>query len=250
MPTATFRFYAELNDFLPEHQRRVDFEHRFGAHETIKHIIETLGVPHTEVDLILADGESVDFGYRVPDGAQMSIYPVFESLNIAQISRVRPKPLRELRFVLDIHLGKLAAYLRLLGFDCLYRNDFEDQELAEISSQQKRILLTRDRGLLKRGQVTHGYCVRTKDPQKQIQEIIQRFDLADLARPFSRCAHCNGLLRPVPKAEVFDRLEPKTKLYYDEFQICQNCDQIYWKGSHFRHMEGFIEDIIEKGARP
>ncbi len=244
MPQATFRFYAELNDFLPRNQQKVDFVYQFGGHETVKHIIESLGVPHTEVDLILVNGESVDFGSKMRDQDRVSVYPVFESLNIEQVSQVRPKPLREPRFVLDNHLGKLAGYLRHLGFDTLYRNDFDDPELAEISSERGRILLTRDRGLLKRSLVTHGYCVRSKHPRKQIKEVMDRFDLVSLAAPFSRCARCNGLLHPVPKAEVFDRLESKTKLYFDEFRICEDCEQIYWKGSHFYLMKRFIDQIL------
>ncbi len=246
MPQATFRFYAELNDLLPRNRQRVDFEFAFDGHETVKHLIETLGVPHTEVDLILLNGESVGFDCQVQDGDRVSVYPVFESMDIKAISQVRPEPLREPRFVLDNHLGKLATYLRLLGFDTIYRNDFDDQELAEISSHDRRILLTRDRGLLKRSQVTHGYCVRAKDPKRQVREILQRFDLRGLAEPFARCARCNGLLEPVPKAEVYHRLEPKTKLYFEEFRICAECDQIYWKGSHFERMQGFIERILQE----
>ncbi|MBC8496971.1 MAG: Mut7-C ubiquitin/RNAse domain-containing protein [Anaerolineales bacterium] len=243
MPQATFRFYAELNDFLPRERQRADFAHAFDGHETVKHLIETLSVPHTEVDLILVNGDSVGFDYQVREGDWVSVYPMFESMDIKAVSQVRPEPLREPRFVLDCHLGKLTTYLRLLGFDTIYRNDFDDHELAEISSSDRRILLTRDRGLLKRSQVTHGYCVRAKNPKQQVKEILGRFDLTGLAKPFSRCARCNGLLKPVPKAEVYDRLEPKTKLYYEEFRICEACDQIYWKGSHFERMEGFINGL-------
>ncbi len=246
MPNATFRFIAELNDFLSRDRQRMEFAFSFDGHETVKHLIETLGVPHTEVDLILVNGESVGFDVRVRDGDRVSVYPVFESMDIKAISQVRPEPLRESRFVLDNHLGKLAAYLRLLGFDTIYRNDFDDQELAEISSTDRRILLTRDRGLLKRSQVTHGYCVRAKDPKRQVEEILQRFDLKGLAQPFSRCARCNGLLETVPKDEVYDRLEPKTKLYFEEFRICADCEQIFWKGSHFERLQGFIESVLQE----
>jgi uncharacterized protein with PIN domain len=248
MPVATFRFYAELNDFLPEERRHLEFACNFDGHETVKHLVEALGVPHTEIDLILVEGETVDFAYQVQNGDRISIYPMFERLDIAPVTRVRPTPLRDPRFVLDTHLGKLAAYLRLLGFDSLYRNDFDDSELAQISSDEKRILLTRDRGLLKRNQVTHGYCVRAKDPQEQIVEILRRFDLVGLAQPFSRCAHCNGLLQPVEKSVVYHRLEPKTKLYYHDFRICGECDQVYWKGSHFERMEGFIQRVLKEAG--
>jgi uncharacterized protein with PIN domain len=246
---ATFRFYAELNDFLPQERQGVDFSVQFAGHETVKHLIESLGVPHTEVDLILINGASVGFGAQVQHGDRVSVYPVFERFEVDTISHVRPEPLEEPRFVLDNHLGKLAGYLRLLGFDSVYRNDFDDRELAEISDQQGRILLTRDRGLLKRSQVTRGYWVRATDPEEQIAEIVRRFDLASLAEPFKRCANCNGLLRPVPKAEVYHRLEPKTKLYYHEFRICQQCGQIYWKGSHFERIESFLQDVIQGGGQ-
>ncbi|MBC8507850.1 MAG: Mut7-C ubiquitin/RNAse domain-containing protein [Anaerolineales bacterium] len=245
MPKATFRFYAELNDFLPLERRQVGFEHMFGGHETVKHLVESLGVPHTEVDLLLINGVSVGFDNSVEEGDQVSVYPVFESMDIKAVSRVRPEPLREPRFVLDGHLGKLAKYLRLMGFDTLYRNDFDDHELAEISSSDRRILLTRDRGLLKHSRVTHGYCIRAKKPKKQVNEVLQRFDLHRLAQPFSRCARCNGILKPAAKADVYDRLEPKTKHYFEEFSICPECDQIYWKGSHFKKLERFIDQVLQ-----
>ena len=245
MPSATFRFYAELNDFLPRKKRQVDIDMPFNGHETVKHLLESLGVPHTEVDVILVNGQSVDFAHRLTGGEHVSVYPVYETLDVSPLIRLRPKPLREPRFVLDGHLGKLANYLRLLGFDTRYRNDFDDQELAEISSRERRILLTRDRGLLKRGLVTHGYCVRAKASRQQVIEVLRRFDLAQNAHPFSRCARCNGLLQPVSKDEVFDRLEPKTKRYYHEFQICRTCDQVYWKGSHFERMERQLQELLD-----
>ena len=246
MPKATFRFYAELNDFLPLVRRQVDFEHTFGGHETVKHLIESLGVPHTEVDLLLINGESVGFENPVEEGDQISVYPVFESMDIKAVSQVRPEPLRKPRFVLDGHLGKLAKYLRLLGFDTLYRNDYGDHELAEISSRDGRILLTRDRGLLKHSPVTHGYCVREMKPKQQVVEILQRFDLYHLAQPFLRCGRCNGILESVSKADVYDRLEPKTKRYFEEFRICPECEQIYWKGSHFRKLESFLNQVLQE----
>jgi uncharacterized protein with PIN domain len=246
---AFFRFYAELNDFLPAPRKQTAFAHIFAGRVSVKDMIESLGVPHTEVDLILVDGRSVDFSYLVRDDDRISVYPVFESIDIAPLVRVRPQPLREPRFVLDTHLGQLATYLRMLGFDTLYQNDQPDEELAHLSSQEGRILLTRDRGLLKRSIVTHGYCVRETNPRHQLVEVLRRFDLFDAATPFRRCMRCNGLLQPVSKAAICDRLPPRTRQYYDEFRLCQGCDQIYWKGSHYRRMQQFIKSVLEQDPR-
>ena len=242
---ATFRFYAELNDFLPPEQRQQDIEHSFDLPASVKDVIESLGVPHPEVDLILVNGESVDFGYLVRHGDRISVYPVFELVDISPLVRVRPQPLREPRFVLDVHLGRLATYLRMLGFDSLYRNNYDDEELAQISSEQHRILLTRDRGLLKRSIVTHGYCLRTTSPKAQLAEVLHRFDLFGLITPFSRCLRCNDLLQPVNKAEIVDEIPAQTRQFYTEFRRCRGCRQIYWKGSHFQRMQEFVEQILE-----
>ncbi|HWP29028.1 MAG TPA: Mut7-C RNAse domain-containing protein [Chloroflexota bacterium] len=252
MPSIAVRFYAELSDFLPPDRRQVTFSHSVPGRASVKDVIEALGVPHTEVDLVLANGESVDFSYQVQDGDRISVYPVFESLDITPLVRVRPQPLREPRFVLDTHLGKLAKYLRLLGFDTLYRNDYADPALAYLARHEQRILLTRDRGLLKHNLVTHGYLVRETDPARQVVEVLRRFDLYRAVAPFCRCLRCNGRLEPVPKAAVVDRLEPKTRQYYDEFSTCQECGRLYWKGSHYQRMLGFIARVVGAGpeARP
>jgi len=247
---ATFRFYAELNDFFPPHKRQRPFAHQFELSASVKDMIEALGVPHTEVDLILANGQSVDFSYPVQPGDRISVYPVFESIDISPIVRVRPQPLRDPRFVLDVHLGRLAGYLRLLGFDTLYRNNYTDEELAQISSRQSRILLTRDRGLLKRSIVTHGYCLRTTNPFEQLSEVLGRFDLLESVRPFQRCMRCNGLPQRVDKAEIIDQLPPKTQQYYNEFRQCQSCGNVYWKGSHYRRMQQFVEQIMSPLKKP
>jgi uncharacterized protein with PIN domain len=243
---AFFRFYAELNDFLPPHRKQVVFSHVYDGQPSVKDTIEALGVPHTEVDLILVNGESVDFSYRMKDGDQVSIYPVFESIDIASVLRVRPQPLREVRFVIDTHLGRLAGYLRMLGFDTLYRNDFQDEELAKLSSREKRILLTKDRGLLKRSEVTHGYCVREIHPRRQLVEVLRRFDLARVIKPFERCIRCNGSVTRVDKEQVIDRLPPETRRYYDEYHLCQDCGRIYWRGSHYQRMRLFIAQVLEE----
>lgn len=238
------RFYAELGDFLPPEKRQVAFVHEFEGRVSVKHLIEALGVPHPEVDLVLVNGQSVDFSYLVQDGDHISVYPVFESIDISPLVRVRPHPLRESRFVLDTHLGRLAAYLRMLGFDTVYGNDYADEKLARIAADEGRILLTRDRGLLKRSVVTHGYCVRETAPRRRLVEVLRRFDLFDAIRPFSRCIRCNGPLEAVDAEAIADRLPPRTRKYYDAFRICRACDQIYWKGSHYERMQALITSVL------
>ncbi|MCL4506141.1 MAG: Mut7-C ubiquitin/RNAse domain-containing protein [Chloroflexi bacterium] len=243
MSQASFRFYAELNDFLPSERRQVCFAHAFENRASVKDMIEALGAPHTEIELILANGQPVDFSYIVQDGDHISVYPVFESIDPTPVVRLRPAPLRDPRFVLDAHLGKLAGYLRLLGFDTLYRNDYDDAQLARISSDERRILLTRDRGLLKRSTVTHGYYVREADPQRQIIEVLRRFDMHRLIAPFMRCIRCNGVLHRADKEAIGDRLPPHTRDYYDEFHVCDQCGKVYWKGAHYQHLVDFITRI-------
>ena len=250
MGTAVFHFHAMLSDFLPEERQEKAFTLEFSGHETVKHLIESTGVPHTEVDLILVDGEPVGFDHRMVAGEQIEVYPPgIVGVNQSS-SHLIPDLPEEIRFVLDGHLGKLATYMRLLGFDTLYQNDWEDATLAEISSQNGCILLTRDRGLLKRSQVKSGYWVREKEPKSQVLEVVRRFELAGRALPFSRCTRCNARLAPVGKEAVLHLLESKTRLYYDDFQQCQGCGQVYWKGSHFDRMEGFINGILLKGRTP
>jgi uncharacterized protein with PIN domain len=245
MTIASFRFYAELNDFLRPEVKFTTFEHEVRNRPSVKDKVEALGVPHTEVDLILVNGEPVGFSTILQGGDRVSVYPPFESFDISPVVHLRPTPLDEPCFVLDAHLGKLAAYLRMLGFDALYRNDYQDEELALVSSRERRVLLTRDRGLLKRGIVKQGYCIRHTEPRRQLVEVIERYDLMRSIVPFSRCMNCNGLLEPVSKEAIQDRLLPKTKQYYDQFHICQNCDQLYWRGSHFEKMMAFIQEMVQ-----
>ena len=249
MPQATLRFYAELNDFLPAENRDRSVERPFNVRPSIKDLIEAAGVPHTEVDLLLVNGESVDFAYPVRDGDRISVYPVFESLDIAAVTRVRPTPLRELRFVLDVHLGRLAVYLRLAGFDTVYRNDLDDAELAGIAAGG-RVLLTRDQGLLKRRAVTRGYWIRATSPRTQLAEVLRRFDLSGAVRPFCRCLRCNARVRRVPKADVVTELPPRTRQYYDEFFRCPGCGRIYWRGGHFDALRRLLEHAMNEARAP
>jgi uncharacterized protein with PIN domain len=244
MTTVYLRFYAELNDFLPRERRTVEFSHSFGQQQSVKHLIEAVGVPHTEVDLILVNGTSVDFSYAPADGDHISIYPVFEAIDISPLSRVRAQPLRRTRFVLDSHLGRLAVYLRMLGFDSLYRSDFQDDELARISLEEHRILLTRDRSLLMRGAVTHGHFVRATNAREQLVDIVRRFDLTGGLAPLTRCLLCNEFLEPVTRESVADRVPPRSREECDRFWRCTGCGHVYWNGSHHRRMMQFIEQLV------
>lgn len=234
--TAEFRFYEELNDFLPREQRKRTNLYRFSGHPGIKDPIEVFGVPHTEVDLIVVNGQSVGFDYQLQVGDRVAVYPVFETLDITPLVKLREKPLRNPRFVLDVNLGKLAKRMRMLGFDCLYRNDYKDADIVKSAVNDRRIVLTRDRRLLYNKQIDHGYWVRAVDVDAQVDEVLRRFDLYGLIQLFSRCLICNGVLAPVAKADIWDRLEPKTRLYYNDFYQCADCQRIYWQGSHMQNM--------------
>jgi uncharacterized protein len=241
---ASIRFYAELNDHLPPDLQYRAVEREFFLPASVKDMIESFGIPHTEVDLVLVNGESSDFSRLVQNGDRVAAYPVFESLDITPELRLRPQALREPKFALDVHLGRLAAYLRMLGFDAVYDNRASDAELARISSEEKRILLTRDRGLLKHAAVTHGYWVRETDSRRQAAEIVRRFDLARLVRPFTRCMACNELLRTTSKDEVYSRVPPRIATCCDEFQECILSKRVYWRGSHYRWMRRWIEELV------
>lgn len=247
MSSVTFRFYEELNDFLPRDRKKRDFVVPFRAQNSVKDMIESLGVPHTEVDLILVNGESVDFSYIVRPGDRISVYPVFEALDVSGVTHLRPAPLRQTRFVLDTHLGKLARYLRLLGFDALYDNAYSDAELAEISSSgDQRILLTRDHGLLKRKRISHGYFIREDNPERQVREVLSRFDLRDAVEPFKRCTQCNGPIQSAGKEEVGEQLPGNVAREFDEFSRCGTCGRVYWKGSHYDHMLKIIAGLLQE----
>ncbi len=243
----SIRFHDQLDYFLPAEQCGEAFDVEFKKARSVKDLIESIGIPHTEVDLIISNGISVDFAYQVQPGDNIEVYPVFGSLDFLQFEQAiihcQPEPLPEARFVLDVHLGKLAAYLRMLGFDTLYRNDYDDPALAFISAEEHRILLTCDRMLLMRKQVSYGYLIRNRKPQQQLLEILSGYDLYDEIKPFSRCMHCNGNTRAVSKQDIATQLLPKTKKYYDEFYQCDSCNKIYWQGSHYLRMQDMINKV-------
>ncbi|MEN8255574.1 MAG: Mut7-C RNAse domain-containing protein [Verrucomicrobiota bacterium] len=246
---ASFRFYEELNDFLPLHRRKKDLRYAFNGQPGIKDSIEAQGVPHTEVDLIVVNGQSVGFEYQLLDSDRAAVYPTFESLDISPIVKLREAPLRRTAFILDVHLGKLARILRLLGFDTLYRTDYDDPEIIRIALDEHRIILTRDRRMLHDRRITHARWLHSTNSEKQAREVIERFQLERAIRRFVRCPACNGLIEAVEKEAILDRLEPLTKKYYSEFFQCQDCRKIYWKGSHYDRIVDKLDAIVQPDCR-
>jgi len=244
MITVQMRFYEGLNDFLPLDQQKISFAHTVASKAAIKDVIESLGVPHPEVQLILVNRKSVAFNYQVQNGDSISVYPVFKALNVNEISLVQPKPLEKTTFILDVHLGKLARYLRLLGFDMIYDNHFADATIAECSENEKRIVLTRDIGLLKNKKITYGYWIRNTDPEKQINEVLSRFNLYEQCKPFTRCIECNGMLISIEKNSISENLSPMTRKYYQNFVRCNLCKKIYWEGTHYQKLKNLVKRIL------
>lgn len=245
MAQIQLHFLRELNDFLAPAQRNEEIIHNLARKASIKDVIESFNVPHTEVDVILVNGVSVDFSYIVQADDSISVYPPGEHLDVGPILKLSPQPLSQPKFIADANLGRLARYIRLLGFDCLYRNDYSDGAVAEIACEQQRIVLTRDRMLLQRKIITYGYFVRSDIPKIQIKEILKKFNLYHLIQPMIRCTRCNGKLVKTDKQKIEYRLEPLTKKHYDKFLICSECDQIYWHGSHCMRVNLLVDELAQ-----
>jgi uncharacterized protein with PIN domain len=240
------RLYGDLGRFAPSGAE--ELERRLSEPTTTKDLIESIGVPHTEVELILVGGQPSSLERLVGDEDRVAAFPHLFALGSEAPMPLRPPPDAPPRFLLDGHLGRLAGYLRMLGVDAAYQRDTADEALAEASAREGRVLLTRDRGLLKRSLVVHGYFPRSDDPERQLAEVVARFDLAGAAAPFSRCMRCNGRLESVEKAAVEARLEPKTRRYFDEFARCRGCERVFWKGSHHQRMARLLARVLGEGA--
>ncbi len=251
MVTANFRFYGGLNDFLAPFRRQRAFDCGCARAATSKHMIEALGVPHTEVALVLINGETCGFDTLLHDGDRVSAYPRFESLDIASLTRMPRLPPGPARFVADAHLGGLARLLRMAGFDTLYQNDFDDADIAAIAEREGRIVLTRDRDLLKRRNVAHGCYVKALKAGAQLKEVVERMELAGSTKPFTLCLSCNADLHAVDKAAVIDRLPPSVREAHTEFQTCMVCKGVFWKGSHWKRMCDVLAGIApERPGEP
>ncbi|HXZ48049.1 MAG TPA: Mut7-C RNAse domain-containing protein [Usitatibacter sp.] len=244
-PACELRFYEELNDFLPPGSRKRPLTVEIDRARSVKDAIESLGVPHTEVDLVIVDGASVGFGHLLRGGERVAVYPTFEALDIAPLVRLRPSPLRDPRFVADTHLGKLARHLRMAGFDTLYGNDWDDDRIVAVSSGERRTILTRDKALLRRREVERGYWVRADESERQLAEVVRALQLESLLAPFTRCRECNAPLEEVPRESVLDRVPEKVRGLYERFRRCPGCGRVYWEGTHYERMKGVV-----RGLRP
>lgn len=265
MKKAVFYFSPELSVFLKPAIRGTAFEMDFNGPQSVKHLFEAAGVPHTEVSAVRVNGNLVGFDYLVQDSDHIEVFsfsdPSLRASGLGERSnpnfltsqqpdnrteRLSDHPTTrpsDPRFILDNHLGKLASHMRMLGFDCLYKNDFQDDELALRTQQEARILLTRDHRLLMRKSIEQGYWLRSQDPRQQLKEVLVRYALFGKIKPFQRCMRCNQLLESVSKNAILPLLQPLTRQYFDEFRRCPHCAQIYWQGSHFTKMLAFIQDL-------
>lgn len=245
MVTAIFIFHAYLGQLLKKELRGVStFLHRIDRRASIKDVIESLGVPHPVIGSLTVNGREVGFDYILLDNDTVEASPLTPPLNPFIPTILRPEPLEKLAFIVDVNAGRLALYLRMLGFDTIYGNDFRNGRIAEIAQSMNRILLTRDAALLKRKIIMHGYLLREQQPKRQLVEIVRLYDLSSRINPLSRCIPCNGLLIPTGKESIMNRLEPLTKKHYHSFDICGECGKIYWPGSHQGKIYAFIDDIL------
>jgi uncharacterized protein len=239
--TVRLCFHGDLNVFLGSKTGHELIERRLAEKTSIKDVVESCGVPHPEVDLILVDEQPVGFDHTVANDAKAEVFPVESRGTFPTEKRLQTIDIT--RFVADGHLGRLSRNLRLLGFDVAYSQNADDRQLLEVMVRENRALLTRDRRLLMHSIVQHGYCPRSQNADEQTIEVIRRFDLAELIAPFTRCLRCNAPLEEAAKAEIIDKLEPLTKIYYDQFRRCPDCKKIYWSGSHFSKLQKRIEEI-------
>ena len=237
------RCYGELNDFLAPDERYTQFPHAISGSAAIEEVISALGLPSAQIDLVLVNGRSVGTEHRLLPQDRVSLYPVFQTLNISSVTQLQGRPLRRPRFVLDVHLGKLARLLRMLGFDALWRPDYTDPEILAIAQEGQRILLSRDRALIESPSILRGIRIVSQRPTEQAAEVLVRLDLASQLQPFSRCMVCNGLLVKANKEQVQDRLPPRTRERYTEFRVCMDCQRIYWEGSHYGAMISLVRRL-------
>lgn len=243
--SAGFRFYNSLTDFLSHENKNSLINYQFTGSPSIKDAIEAIGIPHTEVDAIVVNDSAVRFSYKLKHNDEAKVYP-YANITSLTANSLTPVPVYPLRFIADVHAGKLAKALRMLGFDTVYLNNFNDQQLAGIAERENRIVLTRDVGLLKHKKIKWGYWLRSQHANEQVQEVVNRFHLATAFRPFEICIACNGNIQPVKKEEILSLIPQKTIDYFNEFYQCLSCRKVYWKGSHYGNMQKKIGNLIRQ----
>ena len=243
--SAHFRFYGSLNDFLNKKFRHRTLVYHFNPGQTLKDAIEAMGVPHPEVQMILQDDQPVSFRKALKSSVRIAVYPFFYKFDIPPNFLVNRETHQKLKFILDVHLGKLAKYLRFAGLDTLLFPSLNDNEIVQIGSRENRIILTRDIGVLKHRMVTFGYWLRSQDPKEQFWELIHHFRIGpEDFDPWTRCSICNGPIKKVPKQKIGAYLKPGTRQYFTEFFQCTGCGRVYWKGSHYQKLNAWIEKTI------
>jgi uncharacterized protein with PIN domain/sulfur carrier protein ThiS len=221
---ARFSFDPALLPFLEKLHRGAPFEYDCARAATLKNAIEALGVPHTEVGALHVNGEPATLQRIVREG------------DYVEVETAKSGSDADLRFAADAHLGGLARFLRMLGFDTLHRNAFSDDEIRRLAEAERRIVLTRDRELLKCREIARGAYVRALKPEAQLREVAARYEIAPLARPFTLCLSCNLPLQPVEPAVIAHRLPPAVYELHQRFVRCPGCDGVFWPGSHYERM--------------
>jgi uncharacterized protein len=232
--TALVRVAEPLRFLLPARRRHGVVPVAVDGVSSLVHVVESLGVPRTEIGEVRLDGRPAPLDARPQGGEVVEVLPVR-----------RPQRVAGFRFLLDVHLGTLARRMRLLGIDTAYGNEAADDALVARAAADERVVLTQDRGLLRRRALMAGAYVRGSHPADQLADVLDRFD-PPLA-PWTRCPACNGDLQPVPKHEVLHLLEPGTRRSYTDFSRCQGCGRPYWRGAHARRLAGLV---AESGAAP
>lgn len=248
MATVEIRCYAELNDFLPLPRRQRAFAHSFSTAGSVKDTLESLGIPHPEIDLILVNGQPAGFDRLLAAGDRVAAFPLFRRLDVSAVSPVHLPLPPQARFLLDGHLGRLARHLRLLGIAADHQAEADDAALAAAAAAGDRILLTRDLDLLKRSVVRRGYRVRTTDPFDQAVEVLCRFDLAGRLAPFTRCLPCGARLEEATAEEAAGRVPARVAARHTDYRRCPACDRLYWAGSHHRRLAALVDRIRQAAA--
>lgn len=241
--TIRIKFYYRLTKFLQNKTQKF-INHNFIDQTSVKDLIEAFNIPHTEVDVILVNRRSVNFDYLIKNGDKIEVFPDRALCSTKKIiplkSLVKAKP----KFIVDVHLGKLVREMRKLGLDVIYNNQFCDEEIVEISNKERRIILTRDIGLLKRKSVKHGLYLLNEKTDQQLKEIFQNIKKNISVNPLSICLECGTKLKRMSKKKALEQLN---HLWFEKdtiFYHCGRCNKIFWQGSHYKRMIRAIKKEI------